>query len=212
MDDKSIRKILIAYLKAVSKEVRIFEEKSIGNSICDVMAVTDLLIGYEIKSDLDNYQRLERQIQAYFQTKKNREHVDALDLDAEFKKLKCFTAELAPEKLDSAGQEKTLISVLDFSVICPAKQPEDKPYVLLERNGVRYMIQTGKSAAGNLRRLANFFRKFETMVKRDAVTVTRLKERRRNIENQGAIPDRYSQQVAECEKEIEQLRAQIVVA
>ena len=45
--------------------IRIYQEKSIGSSICDVMAVTDKLIGYEIKSDLDNYARLEEQVHAY---------------------------------------------------------------------------------------------------------------------------------------------------
>ena len=58
MNDKQIRSILIEYLKASSKEIRIYQEKSIGSSVCDVMAVTDMLTGYEIKSDTDNYQRL----------------------------------------------------------------------------------------------------------------------------------------------------------
>ena len=67
MDDRSIRKILISYLKAIHKEIHIYQEKSIGSSICDVMAVTDCLVGYEIKSDLDNYERLPDQIKAYDQ-------------------------------------------------------------------------------------------------------------------------------------------------
>lgn len=62
MDDKKIRKILISYLKMTSREIRIYQEKSIGGAICDVMGVTDCLTGYEIKSDIDNYQRLESQI------------------------------------------------------------------------------------------------------------------------------------------------------
>ena len=61
----NIRNILIAYLKASNHEIRIYQEKSIGTSICDVMAVTDRLTGYEIKSDLDNYFRLAGQIKAY---------------------------------------------------------------------------------------------------------------------------------------------------
>lgn len=65
MNDKAIRDILIAYLQATNHEIRIYQEKSIGSSICDVMAVTDKLTGYEIKSDLDNYDRLETQIKAY---------------------------------------------------------------------------------------------------------------------------------------------------
>lgn len=65
MNDKAIRNILIAYLQTTNQEIRIYQEKSIGSSICDVMAVTDKLTGYEIKSDLDNYARLEDQIKAY---------------------------------------------------------------------------------------------------------------------------------------------------
>ena len=35
MNDKAIRNILIAYLKASNHEIRIYQEKSIGTSICD---------------------------------------------------------------------------------------------------------------------------------------------------------------------------------
>lgn len=42
-----------------------YQEKSIGSSICDVMAVSSHLTGYEIKSDNDDYSRLDRQISAY---------------------------------------------------------------------------------------------------------------------------------------------------
>lgn len=65
MKDKAIRDILIAYLQTTNHEIRIYQEKSIGSSICDVMAVTDKLIGYEIKSDYDNYSRLGEQVKAY---------------------------------------------------------------------------------------------------------------------------------------------------
>lgn len=65
MNDKSIRDILISYIKASNNEVRIYQEKNIGGSICDVMAVTNRLTGFEIKSDLDNYQRLDCQVDAY---------------------------------------------------------------------------------------------------------------------------------------------------
>ncbi len=65
MNDKTIRNILIEYLQTTNNEIRIYQEKSIGSSICDVMAVTDKLIGFEIKSDLDNYTRLTEQIKAY---------------------------------------------------------------------------------------------------------------------------------------------------
>ena len=65
MKDKEIRKILIEYLKALGNEIRIYQEKTIGTSVCDIMAVTDIITGYEIKSDSDNYIRLDSQITAY---------------------------------------------------------------------------------------------------------------------------------------------------
>ena len=65
MQDKDIRKILIEYLKIQHDKYRIYQEKSIGSSICDLMLVTDKLTGFEIKSDSDNYERLPRQIAAY---------------------------------------------------------------------------------------------------------------------------------------------------
>lgn len=65
MNAQEIRSILIAYLKAANREIRIYQEKSIGDAVCDLMAVTDCLTGYEIKSDLDSYRRLDHQINAY---------------------------------------------------------------------------------------------------------------------------------------------------
>lgn len=67
MQDKEIRRILIEYLKIKHKEYRIYQEKSIGSSICDLMLITDKLTGFEIKSDRDNYERLSKQVSAYNQ-------------------------------------------------------------------------------------------------------------------------------------------------
>lgn len=65
MNDKEIRKILISYLKLRHRELRIYQEKQIGGSICDLMLVTDCLTGFEIKSDLDNYTRIANQVSYY---------------------------------------------------------------------------------------------------------------------------------------------------
>ena len=65
MKDKEIRSVLIEYLKNEYEKARIYQEKSIGNSICDLMLVSDKLIGFEIKSDEDNYERLQGQIASY---------------------------------------------------------------------------------------------------------------------------------------------------
>lgn len=65
MNAEEVKHVLEAYLRAVEKDIRIFYEKKIGAAICDVMAVTDKFIGFEIKSDLDSYERLAEQVKAY---------------------------------------------------------------------------------------------------------------------------------------------------
>ena len=65
MKDKEIRRILVEWIQVRFDEVRIYQEKYIGRSICDVMAVTDHLIGFEIKSDADTYTRLAGQVKDY---------------------------------------------------------------------------------------------------------------------------------------------------
>ena len=64
--DKDIREPLFEWLEARHARVRILEEKQIGRSRADVVAVTENgLIGIEIKSDADTYARLPRQVKDY---------------------------------------------------------------------------------------------------------------------------------------------------
>ena len=65
MQDKEIRKILPEYLEIRHENHRIYQEKSIGTAVCDLMLVTDKLTGFGVKSDHDNYERLRKQVQAY---------------------------------------------------------------------------------------------------------------------------------------------------
>ena len=65
MTDREMRGILIEYLMIKNRHYRIFQEKNIGSSVCDVMLVTDRLCGFEIKSDSDNLERIGRQVEAY---------------------------------------------------------------------------------------------------------------------------------------------------
>ena len=64
--DKNIRALLYDFLDEKFIKVRTFEEKIIGKSRSDVVAVTvDAIIGIEIKSDADSYERLPTQIKDY---------------------------------------------------------------------------------------------------------------------------------------------------
>ncbi len=64
--DKDIREPLFDWLESQYPKIRILEEKQIGRSRADVLAVTGQgLIGIEIKSDADTYARLSRQVRDY---------------------------------------------------------------------------------------------------------------------------------------------------
>ncbi|MCR5214912.1 MAG: sce7726 family protein [Eubacterium sp.] len=66
MLDKDIREPLFDYLDERYGRVRIIEEKIIGKSRADVIAIIKgLIIGFEIKSDNDTYTRLAGQIKDY---------------------------------------------------------------------------------------------------------------------------------------------------
>lgn len=66
MHDNEMREPLFDFLEVYFKKIRIIEEKVIMKSRADVLGVIDgAIVGFEIKSDSDTYQRLETQIPDY---------------------------------------------------------------------------------------------------------------------------------------------------
>ena len=65
MLDAEIREILFDYLDDKHSKIRILDEIVIGKARADLVAITDHLTGYEIKSDGDSYTRLPGQIKEY---------------------------------------------------------------------------------------------------------------------------------------------------
>jgi len=64
--DKDIREPLFLFLEEEYGKIRILEEKVLGASRADVvMVMPDGIVGIEIKSDADNYQRLAGQVADY---------------------------------------------------------------------------------------------------------------------------------------------------
>lgn len=64
--DRDIREPLFDYLEARFGKSRIFEEKMMGKSRADIIMLTETqIIGMEIKSDADTYERLKRQVKDY---------------------------------------------------------------------------------------------------------------------------------------------------
>ncbi len=66
MLDKDIREPLFDYLEEFYGKIRVFEEKTTGDSRTDVIGVIDgQILGFEIKSDKDTYARLKTQTADY---------------------------------------------------------------------------------------------------------------------------------------------------
>lgn len=66
LKDKDIREPLFLFLEGEYGRVRFIEEKVVGRSRADVlMVVENMLVGIEIKSDFDTYQRLAGQVRDY---------------------------------------------------------------------------------------------------------------------------------------------------
>ena len=64
---KDIRDPLFDYLEENYGKIRVIDEKQLGkNTRADMFMVTeDTFVGFEIKSDADTYQRLDRQVKGY---------------------------------------------------------------------------------------------------------------------------------------------------
>lgn len=66
MQEIEMKEAFFWYLDGLYEKVRVIEEKVIGKSRADVVAVLpDRLIGFELKSDSDSYQRLATQVKDY---------------------------------------------------------------------------------------------------------------------------------------------------
>ena len=66
LKDKDIREPLFLFLEEQYGKTRFIEEKNVGKSRADILMDTeDCLIGIEIKSDADSYQRLAGQVKDY---------------------------------------------------------------------------------------------------------------------------------------------------
>lgn len=64
--DEDIREPLFDYLEERFGKIRIFEEKRIGRSRADsIMLTEESIVGIEIKSDVDTYERLKKQVRNY---------------------------------------------------------------------------------------------------------------------------------------------------
>lgn len=65
LKDEDIRPILFDRYESSNERIRFFEELCVGKTRTDAVLVCDKLIGFEIKSDRDSLERLQRQVKDY---------------------------------------------------------------------------------------------------------------------------------------------------
>jgi hypothetical protein len=178
MNDKAIRDILIAWLQAMNHEIRIYQEKSIGSSICDVMAVTDKLTGYEIKNLRIILSREKQTLEAARQeleqldekiTKARTRWLTSMTAAVHLKKygLEDFKSayqsikNLLTDEVITGSKQAHLPKVLGFRLALPQPQDQKKPYILLCYSDQKYLVPMGDTPNGNARRVISMLKDFD---------------------------------------------------
>ena len=97
------------------------------------------------------------------------------------------------------------IRFLCTEIVLPEIQHPEKPYIILKIMGEMFTVEMGLSPSGNIRRIANFLEKFNTVVESTEKYENELSKRIKETEkllNEGSD---LSRRVVELEKEKEEL-------
>ena len=114
---------------------------------------------------------------------------------------------------DIVKKKKTLpkdFTILNFSIVFPEQQDEDKPYIYLEEASEKYVVMLGESAKGNARRIINVIKSFdkirEQILKNISESIKRKEDLELALKQEDVV---YIQKLSELEKEVEELKALI---
>ena len=144
-------------------------------------------------AELTQLNALSVQNQSYVKTK--------LQLDKE--SIVAFVESIKPLELYVPQIE--LGKIGEFIVRSPQVQSEKKPFVEFVRLGVSYPMEVGESATGNVRRVVNFFNKFEQTIAAQKEQIENMQREETELEQQLSLPFAYDVKVAQCEKEVDAL-------
>lgn len=99
-----------------------------------------------------------------------------------------------------------------FALTIPQEQDPKKTIVLLCYNGEEYAVEMGESAAGNARRVINFLKSFDKVLKEQEEKLNTYMSRREEITALLSVQGKsYEEKCAVCEREIAYIRRDIKI-
>ena len=102
--------------------------------------------------------------------------------------------------------------VLGVRLALPDKQDEKDPYILLRYYEQKYLVQMGDTPAGNARRVINTLKSFQKITDKDKEQLDKMVARKAELQKMVQSPDNtYTERLANCEKEAEELRELITM-
>lgn len=150
LNDKDIRKVIYGSFSAKKEETRILEEFPMGDSRADMLLVTKTkLIGLEIKSDRDSFERLARQVldyEKFFDT--NYLVVGTYHVE---EALRTVPAHWGIYEVYEAADGTYVIECVRGASVAVKDNTEEKLY-LLWRNELMRIVRDYHLAKGNLQR------------------------------------------------------------
>ncbi len=142
-------------------------------------------------------------------TLQNTAYVRNLNTD-DFKRDHALTKNiLSIDMLFSEQSEKELFSFVGFKVLLPNTQSEKKPYVVLARLGVSYTVEMGDKAIGNKRRITNFIKKLDDVIKEIEKQIVKFEKVKIDYEGELVGKISFESQKVDLEDEIAILEAKI---
>lgn len=100
--------------------------------------------------------------------------------------------------------EKELMKYQDFSIILPANMDNQKPYIWLKREG-KYYVELGNTEVGGLIRIDNFLENLENHLLMLEENLSKLKTRKKSIEEELNKDENYTEQIEECKSKLKRI-------
>ncbi len=133
----------------------------------------------------------------------NGQYVRSIDLAGEKPSLMNFFVALDITRLTKVNEK--IGTVGEFQIITPLKQSLQKPFIYLSRLGVSYILELGNSAGGNVRRIVNFFEKFDKTTQNFARLSCEKKEHVKKIQAELSSPLSFPKKIERLSAEVERL-------
>lgn len=101
-------------------------------------------------------------------------------------------------------KERVIMSYRGFKIILPANMKEEKPYILLVREG-RYAIKLGDTQVGNLIRIEHYLDNLDMHLEELIENLHKFKIRQEHIKNEMMSKEDYTEQIQMFQKRVKEI-------